>query len=300
MPNLTHESEIQEPSLGRPEPPQLNRKFLAAEIAARLIGSAEVLARQWDESSPINYFVLDDALPTSAAAGIHRAFPDSRAMTAKKSLREQKYVAAQLNRFNPLLEEAVYAFQAPEVIDAVEQITKLSALEPDPNLYAGGISLMKPGNFLNPHIDNSHDKLRQRYRVLNVLYYVSPEWTEHHGANLELWPAGMSGPPKTIVSNFNRLVVMFTHRNSWHSVSKNVSNNDRCCISNYFFSETPIGGTHYYHVTEFRGRPDQPFRDSALRADNWLRTLVRTRLPWAFKNPHFYDVKFGNDRSSKS
>ena len=291
MPNSSNQPEPREHEPEKLLPPHLSRKYLGAEIASRLLNCADLLAHQWTESSPINHFVLDDVLPTHAAAAIAQSFPEPRAMTLKKSLRERKYVAAQMNRFHPILEEAVYAFQDPDVINAIEKITRLPALEADPHLYAGGISLMSPGNFLNPHIDNSHDKSRQRYRVLNLLYYVSPEWTAERGANLELWPEGVDGPAKTIVSKFNRLVVMLTHRNSWHSVSKNMSNDDRCCVSNYFFSGVPIGNSHYYHVTEFRGRPDQPFRDATLRADNWLRTFIRTKLPWAFKNPHFYDVR---------
>ena len=35
---------------------------------------------------------------------------------------------------------------------------------------------MTEGDFLNPHIDNSHDAKRERYRRLNLLYYVSPGW----------------------------------------------------------------------------------------------------------------------------
>ena len=33
---------------------------------------------------------------------------------------------------------------------------------------------MAPGHFLHPHIDNSHDMERQRYRILNLLYEMSP------------------------------------------------------------------------------------------------------------------------------
>jgi len=82
-----------------------------------------------------------------------------------------------MNQYDSVLEEAIYAFQMPAVVARVEQITGLRALEPDTMLYAGGISLMGPGHFLNPHIDNSHDRTRERYRVLNLLYYVSPQWS---------------------------------------------------------------------------------------------------------------------------
>src|SRR5579883_1636083 len=265
------------------------RERMGREIVRRLGELEPQLSSQWRGTAPINHFVVDNVLPPDWASAIRSAFPDARSMRLRRSLRELKHVAAQMNQYDPVLEEAIYAFQTPEVVAAVERITGLEALEPDSLLYAGGISLMSPGHFLNPHIDNSHDKLRKRYRILNLLYYVSPDWPEDRGGNLELWPRGVRGAPLTIVSRFNRLVVMLTHRQSWHSVSRNCAGVDRCCVSNYYFSEQPIDGEHYYHVTEFRGRPEQPLRDLVLRGDNWLRTVIRTRLPWAFRNRHFYD-----------
>jgi Rps23 Pro-64 3,4-dihydroxylase Tpa1-like proline 4-hydroxylase len=285
-----------EPSANSPEPsssgprPPLSRHSIAQEIQSRLSGSAVQLAGQWRESAPINHFVLDDVLPEASAAAIRAAFPSAKSMSLKRSLRELKYVAAQMDGYEPLLEEAIYAFQAPEILRSIEAITGLNALEPDELLYAGGVSLMAPGHFLNPHVDNSHDKFRQRYRVLNLLYYVSPGWSEQHGANLELWPEGPRKSPQTIVSKFNRLVVMITHEGSWHSVSRNRANENRCCVSNYYFSQQPPGGKHYFHVTSFRGRPEQPLRDLVLRADIGLRMLVRKMFPLGIReNPHYYN-----------
>lgn len=268
----------------------LGRVALSEEIGRSIHERQEELARQWNATAPVNHFVLDELLPVPWAEAIRSAFPDAESMTLSRSLRELKCIAVQMNKYHPLLEEIIYAFQAPNVVSAIERITGLDDLEPDELLYAGGCSLMAPGHFLNPHIDNSHDRFRRRYRILNLLYYASPNWPEDRGGNLELWPNGVRGRPLTVVSRFNRLVVMITHRGSWHSVSKNLTGADRCCVSNYFFSANPIGGADYYHVTEFRGRPEQPLRDLALRADNWLRTVIRTRFPAAFKNPHFYDV----------
>lgn len=262
---------------------------MAERIHARVSASAAELARQWRESAPVNYCVLDDVLPEEWAAAIQAAFPRPESMTLKRSLRELKYVAAQMDSYDPLLEEAIYAFQAPDIVADIGQITGLEALEPDELLYAGGISLMAPGHFLNPHVDNSHDKFRQRYRVLNLLYYVSPGWSEDHGANLELWPQGPRERPVTIVSKFNRLVIMLTHQGSWHSVSPNRAKEYRCCVSNYYFSSKPPGGKDYFHVTSFRGRPEQRLRDLVLRGDIGLRMLLRRMFPLGIReNPHFY------------
>ena len=270
----------------------LTRDSLAREMHRRLDSQREHLAQQWQASAPINYFVLDDVLPEQWAREMYSAFPDSGKMVLKRSLREFKFVAAQMNKYNSILEEVVYAFQAPQIVKLVEEITQLNALEPDEMLYAGGISTMAHGHFLNPHVDNSHDKFRERYRVLNLLYYVSPDWTEAAGCNLELWPHGPEGKPTTILSRFNRLVIMVTHQGSWHSVSRNVSMRNRCCVSNYYFSEQPVGGKEYFHITSFRGRPEQPIRDAVLRTDIWLRQAIRRLFPKGIsKNRHYYDKR---------
>jgi Rps23 Pro-64 3,4-dihydroxylase Tpa1-like proline 4-hydroxylase len=268
----------------------LDRISMAREIGGRLDVEYEKIVQQWQHSAPINYFVIDDVLPNQWAHAIREAFPSGKDMVRRRSLRELKYVTAQMSKYNPLLEESVYAFQMPEIVSRIERITGLQSLEPDALLYAGGISMMGSGHFLNPHVDNSHDKFRERYRVLNLLFYASPDWRESNGCNLELWQDGPDGKPTTVVSRFNRLVVMVTHQDSWHSVSKNISNENRCCVSNYYFSKRPIGEHEYFHVTSFRGRPEQKVRDLVLRVDIWLRMNIRKVFHKGIKeNPHFYN-----------
>ena len=88
---------------------------------------------------------------------------------------------------------------------------------------------MGKGDFLNPHIDNSHNMQRNKYRRLNLLYYVSPEWNLKCGGNFELWDKKVKSK-KTIVSSFNKLIIMETTEESWHSVNKVLVDNLRCCV----------------------------------------------------------------------
>jgi Rps23 Pro-64 3,4-dihydroxylase Tpa1-like proline 4-hydroxylase len=268
------------------------RASIADLIAMRLEGHAPEASGQWRDSGPVNHAIIDDLLPEDLAHRIRAAFPAGGSMKIKRSLREFKHVSAQMDRHDPVLEECVYAFQDPRVVDAITRITGLSSLEPDELLYAGGISMMSRGHFLNPHIDNSHDKQRERYRVLNLLYYVSPRWTLQHGGNLELWPDGVKAPQQTVESRFNRLVLMITNEHSWHSVSKVLADDQRCCVSNYYFSKYPAQDQDYYHVTSFRGRPDQPLRDVVLIADNALKNgIMKSPLRYWIDNPHYYAKK---------
>ena len=196
-------------------------------------------------------------------------------MILRKSLRENKHVAAQMDHYKPILEEIIYAFQDKAVLDLVASITGIIGMVPDEHLYAGGISLMAKGNFLNPHLDNSHDKGRELYRVLNLLYYVTPNWSHEQGGNLELWDKGPKESQREITSHFNRLVLMATHETSWHSVSEVKVDRSRCCVSNYYFSAQPLEDHEYFHVTSFRGRPEQPFRDLVLQGDVAVRQGIR-------------------------
>jgi len=267
----------------------MDRKELAALLVARLKNRILACKNQWESSAPINHFYVDDLLPVDIAEQTYAAFPDSSALMLRKSIRELKYVSSQMNEHSPILEEITFAFQKPEVVNIVSDITGISLLQPDEHLYAGGISVMGSGHFLNPHLDNSHDKDRARYRSLNLLYYVSPNWKVENGGNLELWPAGTKAEPTTILSNFNRLVVMVTNQHSWHSVSKNVSDRNRCCVSNYYFSPQPVGEKDYFHPTSFRGRPEEPIRDVVLQADAAVRGLIRAVIPSGIKKTkHVY------------
>ena len=159
------------------------------------------------------------------------------------------------------------------IVDLVAELTLLSEIEPDPSLYAGGLSMMFYGDFLNPHIDNSHDSDRNRYRRLNLLYYVSPDWKIENGGNFELWDRDRV-KQKTITAKTNRLVVMETNKTSWHSVSKITIDKPRCCVSNYYFSKNSPDSTEYFHVTSFSGRPDERIKRFIGITDNALRNFA--------------------------
>lgn len=266
------------------------RVELAKYIVHKLKEQQTSIQEQYNSSKQdIGYFFIDDILPESIALEIYEQFPAHEQMTHNKSLRENKYVDAQMDKHSSILEEAIYAFQDLMVVDLIKNICGIKDLQPDEHLYAGGISSMGKGQFLNPHLDNSHDKDRSRWRVLNLLYYVTPEWKKEYGGHLELWPDGVKGEPTTIHSSFNRLVVMATHQTSWHSVSPVEGNASRNCVSNYYFSNQALRHDDEFHVTSFRGRPDQKIRDKILQMDAYLRMNIRKIFKKGIReNPHVY------------
>lgn len=104
-----------------------------------------------------------------------------------------------------------------------------------------------------------------------------------------LWNDGLGREQRTIYSKFNRLVLMATNKASWHSVSKVVANRQRCCLSNYYFSTRSPELDQYFHVTSFRGRPDEPVRDKLFQDDAALRMVIRKAFKKGIvENPHVY------------
>ncbi|KAA1288361.1 2OG-Fe(II) oxygenase [Leptospira interrogans] len=226
----------------------------------------------------VRYCYLDDLLPDSIANRICSVFPDKVNMRLMSSFRERKYTSKKFDQFDQILKNMTFAIQDAGVIRLIEEITGIVAQSPDPSLYAGGLSLMEKGNFLNPHIDNSHEMTRSMYRTLNLLYYVNKNWSFEKGGNLELWDKKVKRNV-TIESQFNRLVIMETNPWSWHSVSPVTANENRMCVSNYYFSKISPIGREYFNVTSFSARPEQCFRRIVSGLDNGIRNMLRLIKP---------------------
>lgn len=254
--------------------------YFVNTLIEKISSSRESIKKQWQNprGTKTKYFHLDNLLPNKDVEQIYSAFPrNGEGFFDRESFREKKRTSSDLSQYNSILSDITYAFQNQQVVSLISETIGLEKIEPDPKLYAGGLSMMFPDDYLNPHIDNSHDGDRNRYRRLNLLYYVSPEWSLENGGNFELWNEERN-KAQTIVSQQNRLIVMETNKLSWHSVSKVLANRPRCCVSNYYFSKQSPDGTEYFHVTSFLGRPEQPLRRAIGVIDNALRNTISKTL----------------------
>ena len=257
-----------------------NRSTIAELICDRLARQGiKQLQEEYLHSGKINYFIVDNLLPSDLANKVDSLFPLESQLNMLDERQERKYVGVNFSKNQLLIEECVYAFQQPSVIKKISEICRITNLEGDSELYAGaGVSSMSCGCFLNPHIDNSHNRLKKSYRRLNLLYYVSREISLGDGGQLILYPDGIKNSAISIDSLFNRLVVMRTDNRSLHAVSKLVGKTARRkTVSNYYFSSSSPDGNNYYHSTSFRAFPDESRRkDLLLRFNAASRSLVKS------------------------
>ncbi|MGX5201599.1 2OG-Fe(II) oxygenase [Aliikangiella sp. IMCC44632] len=250
-------------------------------IVERLESESDVLKHEFQKSREevgVRYCQVKNLLPESMALKIYESFPEPFEMRLMKSFRERKFTSKNFDDFNKILADITFAMQDVRVVEVVEYITGILGQVPDKTLYAGGLSAMNKGHFLNPHIDNSHELNRKLYRTLNLLYYTTPNWSLKDGGNLELWDRKVKNKT-TIVSEFNSLALMETTPYSWHSVSKVKRDKTRCCVSNYYFSERSPTGSEYFNVTSFSARPEQKVRRVIAYLDNKVREGIRYLRP---------------------
>lgn len=262
-----------------------NHKYTKDEIVKLLLTSLDSRRNEISNAYAssisevgVRYVAVDDLLPIEIANHIASCFPNAEDMRLMDTFREKKYTSKAFDRFNPILGDVTFAFQDPRVVDIVSQITGIKEQIPDSLLYAGGLSAMGEGHFLGPHIDNSHDSSRNYYRTLNLLYYVTPNWAEENGGNLQLWDQGVRRCV-TIHSRFNRLVLMETNPWSWHSVSRVQCDRIRKCVSNYYFSRRSPTGSDYFNITAFSAPPSAPLLRTWSRLDAAVRQIVRVFKP---------------------
>jgi Rps23 Pro-64 3,4-dihydroxylase Tpa1-like proline 4-hydroxylase len=248
---------------------------IEALIVSRMRHQGERLAEEYSGSHPVKHVVIDDLLPEELALTIGAGFPDSSQMKKRQSIRERKSTSANYRDWDEQTKGAFFALQGSAVMAEVSRITGIEKFAGDPSGYAGGLSSMEKEDFLNPHIDNSTHPELSGYRRLNLLYYVSPNWKKEFGGNLELWSKDMSERLE-VVSQFNRLVIMATTRQSLHSVSRVLATEkNRLCLSNYYFNQESPESEHYQHITAFRGRPDEPIKDLYLRLEGFVASKVQ-------------------------
>jgi hypothetical protein len=98
---------------------QIGRGAIADLIVTRLQTRKEQARAEYLSARVIACFVVDDLLPVELAQAIHDAFPLCENQVFKNSIRERKYIGVQMDRYAPLAEEAIFAFQDPRVLDAV-------------------------------------------------------------------------------------------------------------------------------------------------------------------------------------
>lgn len=266
---------------------------LSQRIAGRIEGEAANLRRDFGrEDGRVRACWIDDFLSPEAFKAVSADPPRPEQMIRRRSLKERKYVTADVNLVPAPLRALILALNSQDVATAIGEALDMPALRGDPLLYNGGCTVLAPGDFTRPHLDNSHDLTGKSRRRLVGLFYFAPAWDEEDGGHLELFDA--RDRKRRVSYGPNRFVLMETAEHSWHSVGRVDGSRTRLNTASYYYvnaaGERP-------RLTHFRDWSASPL-DLVLGADFQTREVAQALgLRRIFRSRHTVDA--GRGRSAR-
>jgi hypothetical protein len=265
---------MQSSALAPPPARPDNATAIREILLSRLRENAGELRMQYADGSnnQVHCCWLDDVLPEHVIEEAHRNRPTLSRMLRLADKKERKYVCANVETLSQPIRDLILALADQEVANEVAQIIGKKRLEVDTKLYNGGLSVMMPGDFMCPHLDNSHDYSRQRHREVVVLFYLSPGWKRDFGGHLELWTRRRGGKSRMVPFSSNRLVIMEASERSWHSVGLITGPLPRDSLTTYFYA--PATEKAPVRLTRFTSWPNRPMQALLFESEFRLRNLA--------------------------
>jgi hypothetical protein len=201
----------------------MTARFFALD---RLCGDADRLSRAFRAASPFPHVVVDNCLrldPASLETFPDECWPHWRRLghyePGKVSCQERRVMP---EPWGALVDE----LNAPPALAALERVTGIRKLIPDPYLEGGGLHASGPGGRLGMHTDFHVYARLDLFRRINLILYLCPEWKDANGGALELTHAKRGGRA-TVLPAWGRCVIFETNDTSVHGFMRPVAPGQR-------------------------------------------------------------------------
>ena len=219
----------------------------------------KMLRERFATAEPFPHVAFEGFLEPDFMERISAGFPSHEAVSAKgtnfRAEDEQgKAALSDLSSLPDEFSELRRALHAPSFLDALETVTGISGLTVDESLTGGGIHCTCPEGYLKVHAD-FNVLGSSMYRMLNLILFCNPDWSEEWGGELELWTPAMDAVASYPVSQ-NRMVVFLTNDATPHGARQVKGPNDRQSFAVYYYTKTPPPWYQGNHSTLFFERPD--------------------------------------------
>ena len=214
----------------------------------------QVFSLKYKRSKPFPYIIIDNFLEKNFANKILDSFKlNSDWINYTFVNNFKKYGFNDRKKMNKNLNNLFNSLASKKFIEKLNKITNINGLFLDPKLDGGGLHQIFKGGYLNVHTDfSSHTNKPNWTRVLNILIYLNKNWKKSYKGNLELWSKDGRNKVSEISPKFNRCVVFFTNKNSFHGHPEKLncpSNVSRKSIAAYYFvknkSNLKLSPTNY-------------------------------------------------------
>jgi hypothetical protein len=270
----------------------------------RLQSDREALAREFQEADPYPHVVIPAFFSRGFAQRLLDDFPAFEERFAKGETGEVggKATRRDVRDISDAYREVDDFIQTPEFLNLMSEITGIPDLMYDAEYHGGGTHENLHGQKLYTHVDfNYHPK--GWHRRLNLIVYLSPEWEQEWGGNLELhsnpWDTS-TDRGKTLSTAFNQAVLFETSEHSWHGFGPINLPEDRRHLSRKSFAiymytmDRPADQTAAAHLTVYvpPGMPDDVHPGSVLTEEqhqllnarfNEYSSMLKLQYDWQLR-----------------
>jgi len=174
---------------------------------------------------PFPHLVIDDLVAPDAHE-LLSSFPDpawDHWERASEGYQKAKHTCADITKIPPPYAALIRECNEPAFLASLEAITGIRQIIADPYLEGGGLHASSEGGVLVPHTDFHYYERLHMFRMINLILYVTDEWSEADGGSLELYRRGETRSDVTITPKFGRAVIFKTDDKSIHGFTRPVA-----------------------------------------------------------------------------
>jgi len=182
----------------------------------------QTIKSDWDNAKPFRYAVFEGLFKKELLDEVFNAYPkldesDWKYTTYKHQ--NNKYVKTEFEA-GSVLQNVFDNLNDKKLLNFFEEITEISPLVADPELFGGGLHQSKTGAFLDVHVDfNIHDKTKY-HRRMNLIVFMNKDWKKDYEGFLELWDMNTQEQIGNVSPDINRCVLFETNEVSFHGHPK--------------------------------------------------------------------------------
>jgi len=231
----------------------------------RLRRSAEDSAGAYSDAKPFPHAILDSVFEDRflAAAADRFPGPEDIAWYEYNNPFEQKLATNRIEDIPPEILQVMGALNCRDFVAALEVLTGIPGLMPDPEYIGGGLHMITPGGKLDVHADFNYHPITNLHRRVNVILFLNRDWRPEYGGCLEFWDAGLSGPAQRILPQFNRLVIFSVNDLAYHGSPERLNcpaHVTRKSVATYYYTRSrPENEQSPAHSTLYKRRPTDPY-----------------------------------------
>jgi len=223
-------------------------------------------------SLPFPFIIMDNFLDGDMASEAARDFPaaNEKTWTNYIHVNEKKYGLNKKENIPASLLKIISDLQGNDFLEKLSGITGMTSLIADEQLAGGGLHQTQPGGFLNIHSDFLiHPTKANLMRRINLILFLSPDWKEDYGGELQFWNKDMTECVVRIQPKFNRCVIFRTDEDAFHGCPDKLGGPpgfSRKSLALYYYSEFSTPPAKQY--TDYQARPEDGHKRLAIFLDN--------------------------------